>query len=28
MGRVTLAFDANTTRFGNLKRQQPEPDFG
>ncbi|RIJ28693.1 replicative DNA helicase [Henriciella algicola] len=28
IGRVTLAFDANTTRFGNLKRQQPEPDFG
>tara|TARA_B100000949_G_C14200533_1_gene415798 strand:- start:132 stop:1085 length:954 start_codon:yes stop_codon:yes gene_type:complete len=26
IGRVTLAFDANTTRFGNLRRQQ-EPDF-
>ena len=27
IGRVTLAFDANTTRFGNLKRQQPENDY-
>ncbi len=27
IGRVVLAFDANTTRFGNLDRAAPEGDF-
>ena len=27
IGRVVLAFDANTTRFGNLERAVPEGDF-